>query len=236
MNEKFETVKDALKLFENDDLLSEPGKEFNYTTHGFTLVSAVLEKAAGKTFPKLLKSLCHDLGLQNTQLDVNKTIIDDRASYYVRSKKVLENCQEVDNSYKWAGGGILSNVRDLLVFGNAMLFSSQSDSSNTYLKRKTLNDFWKGEIDASVNIRAALGWMRIDKVNVDGIKEKALPTIWYHTGGAVGSSSVLLISPTCMEVKGKENPDGICIVMLCNLQDTPLLPLAREIESLIRSH
>jgi hypothetical protein len=31
----------------------------------------------------------------------------------------------VDNSYKWAGGGFLSNVQDLVKFGNAMLFSYQ---------------------------------------------------------------------------------------------------------------
>ena len=31
----------------------------------------------------------------------------------------------MDNSYKWAGGGFLSNVQDLVKFGNAMLFSYQ---------------------------------------------------------------------------------------------------------------
>jgi hypothetical protein len=34
----------------------------------------------------------------------------------------------VDNSYKWAGGGFLSNVQDLVKFGNAMLFSFQRKS------------------------------------------------------------------------------------------------------------
>ena len=33
----------------------------------------------------------------------------------------------VDCSYKYAGGGLLSNVRDLTRFGNAMLYSYQSD-------------------------------------------------------------------------------------------------------------
>ncbi len=37
----------------------------------------------------------------------------------------MRNAPYVDNSYKWAGGGFLSNVQDLVKFGNAMLFSYQ---------------------------------------------------------------------------------------------------------------
>jgi serine beta-lactamase-like protein LACTB len=36
------------------------------------------------------------------------------------------NAANVDNSYKWAGGGFLSNVTDLISFGNAMLYSYQA--------------------------------------------------------------------------------------------------------------
>merc|ERR1712080_154406 len=49
-----------------------------------------------------------------------------RARYYVRDNHHrLQNAPYVDNSYKWAGGGFLSNVSDLLKFGNAMLYSYQ---------------------------------------------------------------------------------------------------------------
>ena len=37
----------------------------------------------------------------------------------------LVNAPHVDNSYKWAGGGFLSTVTDLVKFGNAMLYSYQ---------------------------------------------------------------------------------------------------------------
>jgi hypothetical protein len=46
--------------------------------------------------------------------------------YYTRDKEhKLKNATHVDNSYKWAGGGFLSTVGDLLQFGNAMLYSFQ---------------------------------------------------------------------------------------------------------------
>jgi hypothetical protein len=44
---------------------------------------------------------------------------------YRDSAHKLRNAPYVDNSYKWAGGGFLSNVQDLVKFGNAMLFSYQ---------------------------------------------------------------------------------------------------------------
>ena len=46
--------------------------------------------------------------------------------YYCRNKKgLLINAPYVDCSYKYAGGGFLSSVGDLLRFGNAMLYSYQ---------------------------------------------------------------------------------------------------------------
>ena len=46
--------------------------------------------------------------------------------YYVRDKHHrLRNAPYVDNSCKWAGGGFVSNVHDLVRFGNAMLYSFQ---------------------------------------------------------------------------------------------------------------
>ena len=66
------------------------------------------------------------LGLHNTYLDQASPIIYNRSKYYVRDKHHrLRNAPYVDTSYKWAGGGFLSNVGDLVKFGNAMLYSYQ---------------------------------------------------------------------------------------------------------------
>ena len=47
--------------------------------------------------------------------------------YYSRNKDhKLVNAANVDNSYKWAGGGFLSTVIDLVSFGNAMHYSYQA--------------------------------------------------------------------------------------------------------------
>ena len=80
IKDNFKTTKDALQLFINDELLSEPGTKFFYTTHGFTLLSAVLEKASEKSsFSKLLLELFQVLDMSETYLDQNDPLIKNRS-------------------------------------------------------------------------------------------------------------------------------------------------------------
>lgn len=86
-------------------------------------------------------------------------------SYYLtKSNGRLANVPFSDNSYKWAGGGFVSTVGDLLKFGNIMLYSYQCQPNMTakddkqvtyestlpvtdlppgYLKPETVGAMWK---------------------------------------------------------------------------------------------
>merc|ERR1711923_36309 len=89
---------------------------------------------SGEPFEKYIKKQFTVLGLNNTYLDQAEQIIYNRARNYVRDKHHrLKNAPYVDNSYKWAGGGFLSSVGDLLRFGSMMLYSFQQTkvTSNT---------------------------------------------------------------------------------------------------------
>lgn len=70
---------DSLSLFQDDPLLSEPGTTYHYTTHGWTLLSAVIEGAAKQDFLKYMKQLFKDLGMDNTCAEFNDDIIHNRA-------------------------------------------------------------------------------------------------------------------------------------------------------------
>jgi len=126
LKDTFSTTDESVKLFSEDDLLCAPGEKFNYTTHGFTLLAKVIENVTGQPFEKYMEAQFASLGLLNTYLDKASPIIYNRSKYYVRDEHHrLKNAPYVDNSYKWAGGGFLSNVGDLVKFGNAMLYSYQ---------------------------------------------------------------------------------------------------------------
>lgn len=112
LKQSFNSVIDSLKLFKDDPLVAKPGTKFVYTTFGWTLISAVIEtQLNGEPFEKyLIKFFREQLGLNNTYLDQKEPIILNRSSYYMKTPNGrLINCPYVDNSYKWAGGGLLSS-------------------------------------------------------------------------------------------------------------------------------
>lgn len=132
LSEQFGSVSEALELFRSDELVSQPGSRFHYSTHGWTLVSAVLESAVGTTFERIMTRLFRDLAMTSTCLDRHANLIPRRGRYYVRDKTgSLRNAPYVDTSYKWAGGGVLSTTADLCRFADVVLYSWQCGGDST---------------------------------------------------------------------------------------------------------
>ena len=60
------------------------GKAFNYTTHGWTLISAVIEKASGESFLKYMKGhVFGPLGMNSTRAGFHRPLVYHIARYYV---------------------------------------------------------------------------------------------------------------------------------------------------------
>lgn len=203
--ERFASVQDALKIFQDDDLMFKPGTSFLYTTHGWTLVSAVVEAAASKPFPDVMKKFFQVMGLKHTYLDEAEPLIYNRSRYYSRNARGnLKNVPYVDNSCKWAGGGLLSTVGDLLLFGNAMLYSYQWRSELNksyppgYLKAETMQTMWTVQPGTTRNWGRddgyGMGWVVVPSRQEYGGGDVQAFAVG-HTGGAVGASSVLLVVP-----------------------------------------
>ncbi|XP_026774407.3 serine beta-lactamase-like protein LACTB, mitochondrial isoform X2 [Pangasianodon hypophthalmus] len=248
LKDSFEGVVQALDLFKDDPLIFEPGTTFLYSTHAFTLLSAVLERAAGQRFLDLMMNMFRELGMLNTVADENDPIIYNRSRYYHCNKKGrIVNCPYVDNSYKWAGGGFLSTVGDLLLFGNAMLYSYQlvdmTDTSGLlpgFLKPHTAKALWapvdKTEASWDKDGRYAQGWLVVEKQQKYGQCRMRRHYV-SHTGGAVGASSVLLVLPSdSLKTPGQRMtpPQGVVVAIMTNMQSVGLnstaLKIAHEFE------
>ncbi len=118
----YEDVTDALALFADDSLVAVPGAEYSYSTHGYTLLSALIQKAAGTPFLDWMDGeLFRPLGMRQTGPDLVTAIVPGRASFYEFDDGPLVHAPFTDNSYKWAGGGFLSTPEDLVRFGTALL-------------------------------------------------------------------------------------------------------------------
>jgi serine beta-lactamase-like protein LACTB, mitochondrial len=179
----YDSVLEGLKIFENDPLVSPPGKEFHYSSYGFNLLSAVIESAAGEDFLSYMhERVFGPLGLRHTIEDQTTEIIEQRARPYRKLPDgTAKNAPFVDNSYKWEGGGFLSTAEDLAKFGSALLqpgFLKQESLRLLFTSQKT----WDGkETDYGI------GW----SVGTSKSGQK----VYAHNGGAAGGSSRLILYP-----------------------------------------
>ncbi|XP_042215502.1 serine beta-lactamase-like protein LACTB, mitochondrial [Homarus americanus] len=244
IKEEFDTIQEALELFQNDELFFKPGSGYHYTTHGWTVVSGVVEAASGKPFTEVITGLFYVLGMDNTYLDKNNPIIYNRSRNYVRDVHgKLMNAAYIDNSYKWAGGGFLSTVHDLSKFGNIMLYASQHNSDDGtqsvpgILKVSTMRDLWtpvKGT--GPLGSGYGMGWGAAEDKYLCGFCRSSRRHA-SHSGGAVGASSCLLVLPK-QDYSSKEHgtpPKGVVVAIITNMQGVRLKNEALQIAKLFEN-
>lgn len=197
IRDPYATVVDGLSIFADDPLLHEPGTAFSYTSHGFNLLSAAVEGAAGQPFLDYMReAVFRPLGMRDTVADFVTPIIRGRTRYYVRDDEGrVVNAPFVNNSYKWAGGGFLSTTEDVLRFANAHLdngFLSKSSRELLFTEQKTRD----GE-----GVGYGLGWFI--RTRDDGRR------LLSHSGGSVGGTSLMVMEPeTRVVVVGLINLTG----------------------------
>ncbi|XP_072020837.1 LOW QUALITY PROTEIN: serine beta-lactamase-like protein LACTB, mitochondrial [Amphiura filiformis] len=258
----YSDVMRAIDIFKDDPLVHKPGSKFLYTTYGWSLISAVLEVTGGRPFLKQMADIFRDLDMMNTVPDENIPLIYNRAKGYSHNKcGRLVNTPHVNLSLKWAGGGYLSTVDDLIKFGNAMLYSYQYTNKHKenhlppgYLKSETMTTIWKPVPNTNgawdVDSKYAMGWAVVDLDQDHGQCRKARHLV-SHTGGAVGFSSVLLIVPpkdeeSSTRIVGNKNgndngkkvdsppPKGVVVAIVTNLGATSLYKTAVKIADIFK--
>jgi serine beta-lactamase-like protein LACTB len=189
---QYSSVTESLARFKDDPLIAPPGTKWRYSTYGYVLVSAVIEGASGQDFLTFM----HDkvflpLGMTDTEADVNDRIIPNRARWYnLTSDGSYRNSPYADLSYKWAGGGFLSTAEDLVRFGSALLKPG-------FLRQDTLVLIFspqKTSAGEKTRTKYGFGWEIHDAGDPDPGNHGAMRR-FEHGGGAVGSSSVLVIYP-----------------------------------------
>ena len=126
-------TKEALAIFQDFDLVAEPGTKYNYSSYGFNLLGAVIEEASGQSYGAYIKKHIFDpLGMENSRMDDPEDLISNRVSGYRLIKSEVKNSEFVNVSSRFAGGGTRSTVVDLLRYTKGII-------EGKLLKRQT----WK---------------------------------------------------------------------------------------------
>ncbi len=118
----FESVILALDTFKDSPLVNQPGEKFSYTTHGYILLSAVIERAGGESFASQVeKRITRPLGMTTLQPDYQWKKIHHRAVGYRKLLGKVIRSSNTDVSWKLGGGGFISNIDDLAAFARGLI-------------------------------------------------------------------------------------------------------------------
>lgn len=119
VDRKAELTTDSLiRHFARAPLNFAPGTEFAYSNTGYLVLSIVLERATGRAFPELMRTLVYEpLGMRATQPWDPTIIIPGRAVGYTLSNGVLRPGVYVGKTFgRYGDTAILSTAGDLARF------------------------------------------------------------------------------------------------------------------------
>jgi CubicO group peptidase (beta-lactamase class C family) len=121
-NIEYKTLTDGLNKFTSDTLLFVPGTKYKYSSYGYVLLGAIIEKKTNKPFNTVLEEqLFNRAGMKATVPDLIDAQPSNLCQFYYPSDTTYRVAKGINNSHKWPAGGYYSNPADLAKFGNALL-------------------------------------------------------------------------------------------------------------------
>ena len=109
------TVEKTIALVRDKPLDFAPGDRMSYSNSGYLVLSHLVERISGQSYETFLTANILDpLGMKDTGLDSNATIIPRRAAGYTSSATGLVNAGFVHMSVPHGAGAMYSTTEDLL--------------------------------------------------------------------------------------------------------------------------
>ncbi|GGP11251.1 serine hydrolase domain-containing protein [Oceanobacillus neutriphilus] len=114
------TLNQLIDSFKHLELNFEPGSKFEYSSSGYALLTAILEKVSAMSFAEYIQAkICLPLGMKNTGCDNGIDIVPDLASGYSFWEKPI-HAAYADLSFPLGAYGIYSTTEDLFLWDQAL--------------------------------------------------------------------------------------------------------------------
>jgi serine beta-lactamase-like protein LACTB, mitochondrial len=176
---QYDTFEEAMAIFKDRDLVATPGTAFNYTTYGYVVLGAIIEKTSGLSFEDYMKqNIWEKAGMTSTT-----TIASDQLStvYHKNSRGKIKQEEPTNLSDRIPGGGVYSNITDLLKFGMAIL-------NHTLINESTFKMMIEDSGLKKEGNGYGLGWY------LYGINPN-YGNVVGHNGAQIGASTWLMLLP-----------------------------------------
>ena len=128
---------EAIDKFKNRELDFQPGSSFSYSSFGYTLLGAIIERISGMTYQEYMqKYIWKPSGMTHTNVEDKDSNYENKPDLYVKVGSLFIRLPTNDLSYTYSGGGIISTSSDLLLFGEAVLSYQLINPSTTEMMIK----------------------------------------------------------------------------------------------------
>lgn len=206
----FEDAVDAISTFAASPLVYEPGTQYEYSTHGYVLLGAVLQRAGGARFEDLVSQrVAVPLGMTTLRPDKQWIDIPHRTIGYRRVSGAIVPSEDGDVSWKLAGGGYISAVQDLARFGSGLLAGRVVDHA-------TREEMWKPQATKSGAVTEyGLGF------RIAALRQ---PRVVLHSGSQEKTRTRLLLVPE----------EDLVVALMCNSEWADLQPLGQALLERLR--
>lgn len=110
-----------VKNLHSGDLEFEPGSEFKYNNTGYALLAVIIEKVTNKSFEENLQErIFNPLKMNNSGVDRNERILDNRANGYLKQGVEYVNAPYGYMLNTLGAGDMYSTVEDLYLWDQAL--------------------------------------------------------------------------------------------------------------------
>ncbi len=141
----FESVITSLDYFRESALVAPPGTTFSYSTHGYMLLSAVVERAGGTPYiDQVRNTIFRPADMSSIHPDYPWIETPHRTLGYDMARRRIRKVGHQEVHWKLGGGGYISTIDDLTKFSAAVL-------RRDFLKPETWDLMWTDQHDADGN-------------------------------------------------------------------------------------
>ncbi|NIM90482.1 MAG: serine hydrolase [Candidatus Aminicenantes bacterium] len=202
-------TQEALAIFQDFDLVAEPGTRYNYSSYGYNLLGAVIEAASGQSYGDYLKEhIFGPLGMKDSRMDDPVELIPHRVRGYRIIEGEIKNSEFVDISSRFAGGGTRSTVVDLLKYAQGIF-------SGPLLKEETWRQMFTSMVLKDQHLTGyGMGW------NVRPVRGHYTVR---HSGSQPETRTSLLLFPK----------EKFAVAIGCNRERADLVPFMRGLIQLL---
>jgi serine beta-lactamase-like protein LACTB, mitochondrial len=147
---------DGLARFADSPLIFSPGERLSYSSYGYVLLSAVIQRSGGEPFvDQVRKRIVEPLAMKSFQWDVASNGQPHWSHGYMRHPltKQVGLAKEEAHAWKHGAGGFKSNVRDFAAFAAAL-------NESKLVKKETERLMWTNQkTNDGKSIAYALGFV-----------------------------------------------------------------------------